>query len=65
MADARDPAPRTEELCGTFTEPTVRDNGRQYSAAISPGCAAPDLSAEGSAEIVFIDGEPQALEIEA
>ena len=63
MSDASDPIPTSTLLCGTFPDPTVRDSGRSYSAAISPGCEAPTVTVDGEAEIVFIDGEPQALEI--
>lgn len=64
MSDATQPIPTTNLLCGEFTEPEVRDAGRGFSAAIRPGCAAPDVVVDGEAEIVYVDGEPQALEIE-
>lgn len=63
MSTASDPIPTSTLLCGTFVEPAVRDSGRGYSAAISPGCAAPEVTVDGEAEMVFVDGEPQALEI--
>ena len=62
MSDASDPIPTTNELCGTFSDPINRDPGRSYAAAIKPTCEAPTVTVTGSAEIVFIDGEPQALE---
>lgn len=65
MADASDPIPTATLLCGTFPAPAVRDPGRSYSAAISPGCESPQLTVDGEAEIIFVDGEPQALEIES
>lgn len=64
MSDAHDPIPSTKELCGTFTTPSNPDTGRSYSAAIQPGCAAPEVTADGEAEIVYVDGEPLAVEIE-
>jgi hypothetical protein len=64
MSDARDPIPSTKELCGSFIDPTNRDSGRSYSAAIKQDCEAPSVTADGEAEIVYVDGEPQALEIE-
>jgi len=63
MSDARDPIPTSTLLCGTFPAPAVRDAGRSYSAAIAPGCEAPDVTVDGEAEIVYVDGEPVALEI--
>lgn len=64
MADTTDPIPTTSEMCGTFTDPDTPDTGRSYGAAIKPGCASPELPIDGSAEIVFVDGNPIALEIE-
>lgn len=62
MADPTDPLPSTGNLCGEFTTPTNRDTGRSYSAPVKPTCEAPDVTAEGEAEIIYVDGEPQALE---
>lgn len=64
MSDASDPIPTTKELCGTFATPINPDTGRSYAAALKPTCEAPTVTADGEAEIVFIDGQPQALEIE-
>lgn len=58
------PYPSTSNLCGPFVEPEVRDNGRAFSAPIKPGCAAPEVTVDGGAEIVYINGEPEALETE-
>jgi hypothetical protein len=64
MSDAQDPVPTSTLLCGTFPDPAVRDTGRSYSAAISPGCEAPTVTVDGNAEIVYVNGEPIALENE-
>ena len=63
MSDAADPIPTSTLLCGTFPAPTVRDAGRSYSAAIAPGCEAPVVTVDGEAEIVYINSEPQSLEV--
>jgi hypothetical protein len=62
VSDTTDPIPTTSRLCGDFADPTTPDAGRSYSAAIKPSCEAPDVTADGEAEIVYVDGEPQALE---
>ena len=57
------PTPTTDLLCGTFVEPATRDPGRSFSAALKPSCAAPtDVVIDGQAEIVYVNGEPQAIE---
>lgn len=56
------PSPRNCVQCGAFTTPTVRDPGRYFAGAIKPTCEAPTVEIDGSAEIVFVDGEPLAME---
>jgi hypothetical protein len=62
MSANSNPVPTTGNLCGPFPNPEKCDTGRSYSAAIKPTCEAPDVTADGEAEIVYVDGEPQALE---
>ncbi len=57
-------APTTERLCDT-TEPDVIDAGQYLSMPVSPGCAAPAQTYNGSTftTVVFVDGEPTFVEV--
>lgn len=64
MSCTTDPRPSTSKLCGTFPTVVTADTGCYFSAAIQPSCEAPVATVDGEAEIVYVDGEPQSLEIE-
>lgn len=50
--------PTTDNLCGTFTDPTTRDPGEAFSAPVSQSCEAPTDSITDDVAVVFVDGEP-------
>lgn len=54
--------PTSTNMCGEFVEPATPDAGRSFPAAIQPTCAAPEVTVDGTAEVIFVDGEPQFAE---